>query len=358
MRVHLGGCWHTVESALHQPPSSWGDQERNALDVIRQWLSGKSEFTFQTSGSTGSPKSLTFRREQLEASAKLTADALGLKRGTTSLVCLDVNFVAGTMMIIRSLVTGMDMVIQPASANPLSGLQETIDFIALVPLQLATVLRESPNELNRISIVLIGGASLSMQSIEQLQDRPNAYFATYGMTETLTHIALQRLNGPHVQDTFRLLPGIDASTDERGCLVVQAPHLGSTPIATNDHVEFTSPTNFRVIGRTDAVVNSGGIKIHPKKIEDVVHRVLMALGIQVRFFITGKPDEQLGERVCLVLEGQPQSSAVEVAIKDGLGKQLGKFEVPKEIQYAQLFSETPTQKIDRLATLRKLANEK
>ncbi len=354
MRVHVGGRWHTLESSVILNPSTLEEHEKDVLKVVRQWLDGKEEFTFHTSGSTGSPKVITFRRDQLQASAQLTADALGLTPGMKALVCLDANFVAGTMMIIRSLVTGMDLLVQPAIANPLKGLNEMIDFIALVPLQVSTLLRDSPTKLDTISTIIVGGAPLSKALIGKLQNLNGVCYATYGMTETLTHIALQRLNGTDQQDDFHLLPGIHAQADERGCIVIQAPHLGVESVITNDRVEFTGPETFRILGRIDQVINSGGIKIQVAKVEDAVEEVFNELGIRLRSFVGSKSDDQLGERVCLVLEGSPLNDTISAAILEGLKKRLSKFELPKDIQFVAAFSQTPTQKIDRRATLAKL----
>ena len=358
MRVHVGGCWHTLESALILNPSTLEEHEKNAMIIVRQWLDGKAEFTFHTSGSSGSPKPMTFRRAQLETSAKLTAKVLGLTDGMKALACLDVNFVAGTMMIIRSLVTRMDLMLKPPIANPLKALSEAIDFIALVPLQVSAVLRDSRAKLDAISTVIIGGAPLSRSAMDQLRSHPGACYASYGMTETLTHIALQRLSGPNRQEDFHLLSGIHARTDERGCLVIHAPHLGVEPVITNDQAEFTGAQTFRILGRIDQVINSGGIKIQISQVEKAVEDVLDELGIGIRFFIAPKPDDQLGERVCLILEGSPLENTVAAVMMEGVRKRLSKFEVPKEIQYAATFTETSTQKIDRRATLGKLKEKK
>lgn len=351
IRVHAGGKWRTVEEIIREIPDANSDQDRRAFKLIQQWMDGVPQFTFQTSGSTGTPKQLTFERDQLETSARISERALRLKSGYTSLVCLDVDFVAGAMMVVRSLVTGMNIIVRPVSSNPLHGLEERIDFAAFVPLQVSTLIAEAPDALDEIKTVIIGGAKLSDNTTRALQERSSAFFATYGMTETLTHVALQKLNDPGKQNAFHLLPEFSAACDDRGCLVVEASHLGANPVVTNDIVELLSETTFRVVGRVDEVINSGGIKVHPHKVEGIATVILNAIAPETRFIVGAIPDERLGERVVLILEGSPRTDEDELKILSTLALRLSAYETPKEIRYVQRFRQTATQKIDRRAVM-------
>ncbi len=353
LRLKAANEWLTLSDLKNgHTPVSLNDQEKNALQFCHQWLNGQQKFEFQTSGSTGTPKKIIFTRAQLKTSASLTAEALHLQPGYSALICLDVNFIAGAMMMVRSLVTGMDMIIKAPSSNPLKDFSDIIDFVALVPYQLVTVLDQSPSALNKLKIVIIGAAPLKEAVIDRLQDFSPAFYATYGMTETITHVALQKLNGPDRKNFFRLLPGIHASTDDRGCLILTASHLGRKPIVTNDLVTLLDERSFRWIGRYDQVINSGGIKIPAEKVEGAVDSILRGLKIQKRFFITGLPDSKLGEQVALILEGERLSHDQEHGIKTVLAQELDTYEIPKIFLYVSAFPETSTQKIDRAGTIK------
>lgn len=350
MRIHLGGSWHNVTGLDAPEQTTWTPEERATAAIVQDWSRGEQSFSFQTSGSTGNPKTVTFQRRQLEASATLTARALSLRAGSTSLLCLDPAFVAGRMMIVRSLVVGMDLVVRPPASNPLKGLSIPIDFVALVPLQLSTLLAEDPSALDRISTIIVGGAPVSPAVIEKLKGRKCKVFATYGMTETLTHVAVQRLNGESVQDAFHLLPGITASSNADGCLEISAPHLGP-PIVTRDIVEWVTPSSFRVLGRADDTINTGGVKVLTHRVEAVVAAAMKELSVASRFFVAGQPDDRLGERVCLIIEGSPLTASKTNALQAALVERLGTYERPREIIYRRVFMETPTQKVDRRGTL-------
>lgn len=355
MRIHVNETWLNT-AALESLSIGETGPESISLQLLKKWFSGQQEFTFHSSGSTGDPKPVTFHRSQLEASAHLSIDALGLRPRMKSLACLDARHVAGAMMLIRSAVAGMDIVIRRPSANPLLDLNESIDFAALVPLQLQAALHECPAKLEPISIVIIGGAPLSESVVPALATFATQFYTTYGMTETLTHIALRKLNGTAARKNFSLLPGISAVQDERGCIVVSAPHLDG-PIRTNDVVQFEEDGSFRILGRYDAVINSGGVKIQPGRIEPVVERVLMQLDVSRRSFVAGLPDERLSESVVLVLEGSPLPPRMEEDLKEMLLSRLDRYQMPRRILYADHFMETPSQKIDKKGTLRSLGEK-
>ncbi|MBY0433562.1 MAG: AMP-binding protein [Cyclobacteriaceae bacterium] len=328
--------------------------EKSALDFIQRWQKGTQQFEFFTSGSTGEPKKITFDRSQLEKSARITEQALGLASDQTALVCLDTKFIAGAMMLVRSLVTGMNIIVQKASSNPLAEIIEPVDFMAVVPLQLNTLLKENSAKLNKLKTVIIGGAPLHNNSVEALQSLAPAFYATYGMTETISHVALQKLNGPDQEDAFKLLPGISATTDDRGCLRIQADHLGAFPIVTNDVVEFVDARRFRWIGRWDRVINSGGVKVSAEKIEQVAENVFATLQIHRAFFIGSLPDAALGEKIVLVIEDDALPSTQTTSILQGLRLKLRPYEVPREVLLAPVFKQTTTQKVDRIGTLKSL----
>jgi len=328
--------------------------ENSALRFCHSWLNGENENTLQTSGSTGKPKPIHVTRNQLKASAELTNSFLKLQRGYTSLICLDTRYIAGIMMLVRSMEAGMNMYIVEPTANPLEKIPTdvTIDFMALVPYQLETILG-SPHKdkLDKVKIALIGGAPLSTEIRKDLKSLTCTFYATYGMTETLSHIALQKLNGENAQDFFQTLKNISIQVDQRGCLIIHAPHLGSDSIVTNDLVELISENQFRWLGRFDNVINSGGVKVIPEKIESAITPLMIELNLINRFFISGLPDRTLGEAVILFIEGEMLETKLEQTLMQRLKETVGKYEVPKLIRYASKFIQTDTGKVNKLKTL-------
>ncbi|MCW5911907.1 MAG: AMP-binding protein [Cyclobacteriaceae bacterium] len=328
-------------------------EHSSATEFCSQWLNGQTSFTLQTSGSTGTPKRIDVTRHQLAASARITAEYLNLKSGQTALVCLDISFVAGLMMLVRALEVGMNIVVAQPEANPLQSLSAgiTIDFVALVPYQVEAILKSPQREgLNKIRNVIIGGAPLPGQVRSELRTFTNAVYATYGMTETLTHIALQKLNGPAPENTFRVLPGFEIDTDESDCLIIKTAHLGSEPIITNDIVELVSKDQFRWLGRMDGVINTGGVKIIPEKTESLIAAVFEKLNLNNCFFVAGIPHLQFGQSVALIIEGTLQPKTKQ-ALSQTLAQALSRYENPKSIHVVEQFVYTRSGKINRAETL-------
>lgn len=324
----------------------------SALAFCKDWLTGKDTFTLQTSGTTGSPKKISVTRDQLRASATLTADYLGLQKEYNALICLDTNYVAGIMMLVRSLESGMSMYVTDPAANPFEKISSSakIDFTALVPYQVQAILKSKKKNRFNEGIFLIGGAPLSKKTIDELQSCSGKFYATYGMTETLSHIALQRLNGENPENYFQILSEITIRVDERGCLVINAPHINPTPIVTNDLVELMDHDKFIWLGRADNIINSGGVKFIPEKIEGAVELIFNELKLENRFFIAGLPNTELGQAISLIIEGK-LSKVQEHSIVELMKKKLGRYEVPKSIWYSPAFVQTETGKINKAKTL-------
>ena len=341
-----------------------------ALDFCRRWLAGQGQFVVHTSGSTGTPKPIMLRREQMEASVRATAQALGLAAGMAALVCLPVRTIAGQMMLARGLTLGLAMTLVEPAGDPLASLpaSASFDFTAVVPLQLQTLLDGPPppgyaQRLNRMQAILVGGAPLSAALEQQAQRLTAPLYHTYGMTETATHIALRRLNGPDASDWFHPLPGVAVELDERGCLRVKGPMTLDRWLQTNDLVELAGanlqpatsnlqPGTFRWLGRYDNVINSGGVKVQVEAVEAAVDQAWLALGLaERRRFVAGLPDERLGQAVTLVIEGEPLGGDEERTLLAETQRRLDPFVQPRRVLYRAQLSETPTGKIDRRASL-------
>lgn len=317
-----------------------GDANENAIgDFILDWTLDSPTWLVYTSGSTGEPKSILLKKEHAVNSAAATGQYFGLNPGSNALLCLPLTGIAGKMMLVRAMVLGLELdTISPSSA-PLAGNQRRYDFVAMVPLQV----ERSIGQLSQIKTLIIGGVPVSQSLKEKLKEVPTEAFETYGMTETITHVAVKPIQ--NLKSNFTALPNITFTQDKRGCLVIDAPKISDTLVITNDLVELISELEFKWLGRYDSIINSGGVKLIPEQIEQK-----LAPLISSRFFVTGIPDEALGQKLVLVVEGV-------LAGKDELhkniktSKTLGKYEIPKEIWVVPQFIETSTGKVQKSMTL-------
>ncbi|QHV94748.1 AMP-binding protein [Spirosoma endbachense] len=357
----LPDSWPTPDSAY----------EAETLEFCQAWLSGQTSFILHTSGSTGTPKPITLTRAQMRASAHLTGQTLGLQMGDKALVCLNIRYVAGVMMLVRGLELGMTMTVVEPSGNPLAAFesdQTHFDFTALVPLQLQTILETIPQKLpilNEMKAILVGGAATSPILERALQAIDAPIFATYGMTETVSHVALRRLNGPMKSDFFTALDGVVLGTDERECLHITAAATKFERIQTNDVVELlreVEPNQFRLLGRADTIINTGGVKVQPEQVERVVQDTLALFGQSSigqleaipRLFVAGLTDDRLGQRIAVIFEQKLLSSDQFGAVQEAVRRQLGPYAVPKAQITVSQFAETPTGKVDRNATIARI----
>ncbi len=306
---------------------------KEVIEFLKEWFSDSTEITVQTSGSTGTPKEISIPKQSFVESAKNTCEYLKLDKNINALLCIPVKYIGGKMMVIRALVSGYNLIVQEPSSNPLVNLTTPIDFIAITPMQALKCLEDSPKKLQEINQIIIGGGAVSESFINQIQYFSNQFYSTYGMTETVSHIALKRLNGELKSDSFELLPSYSVSVNEEKCLVIDCPTLSPKSILTNDIAELTE-RGFKWLGRRDNVINSGGIKLFPETIEQKIKTNYPNL----TFYITSKKDELLGEKLVLVCEKE-----VEINLND---LELEKYETPKEIIVKEI-SLTETGKIKR-----------
>jgi O-succinylbenzoic acid--CoA ligase len=207
--------------------------------------------------------------------------------------------------------------------------------------------------LNKVQVAIVGGAAVHVSVVEELQKVSCLIYATYGMTETVSHIALRQLNGGNKKEWFTTLPTITVEKDNRSCLVIHIPEL-KEPIVTNDMVDLIDANHFTWIGRWDTIINSGGVKISPEKIESILDTLFTQWQITQPYFATGIPDEQLGQKVVLVMEGDPLEKKLEQELLNQLTELLPKYENPKAVLYVPKFNRTETGKINRIQTLANL----
>lgn len=329
--------------------------ERATLQFCAEWLNGKDEFILKTSGSTGVPKSVTISAAQMKASAIMTLKALQLKEGDSAFICLNTEYIAGIMMLVRGLEGKLKMFIIEPSSNPLLGInpEYKFNFTALVPLQMQTIIssNESLQLLKDIDKIIIGGAPISQPLELFLQKMPNNFFHTYGMTETVSHIALRKIRDKLQANLYQVLEGIDIDIDERQCLMIKGAVTNFQWIITNDIVILKDKKSFVWKGRIDHVINSGGIKFQVDELEDMIHLIFQKFNIRRRFFIFGLANEKLGEEIALFIEGQKESDVLK-KLQESLSENTEKYKNPKSIYFIESFIETPTGKINKPETIK------
>jgi len=292
----------------------------------------------KTSGSTGTPKTVYLRKENMRASARATIEALKLKSGDRILLCLSTDHIAGKMMVARWAEGDFDLYVTEASAQPLQQIEGSFNFSAMVPYQV----QASLSDLHRIDKLIIGGGTIDGELERKLQDVPGEVYHTYGMTETISHVALRKVNGKERTASFKALPGVSFTIDERNCLVINAPEIGVGRLVTNDIVELVNEFNFIWKGRYDNVINSAGIKLQPEVIERKIK------GVEQAFFVFGLKDKTWGEKLVLLVEG------MDVPAFDF--SELDSYERPKEILCLPQFIRTANGKIKRKETAALLNN--
>ncbi|PVX44393.1 O-succinylbenzoic acid--CoA ligase [Flavobacterium sp. 103] len=304
------------------------DFEQSVGDFLLDWFDDKPYIDMYTSGTTGNPKSIRIEKDAMVKSAIATGDFFDLQPGNRVLHCLPANYVAGKMMFVRSFILGLDMDFVPPSSHPLEHNDQKYDFAAMVPLQA----KNSIDKLSNIKKIIIGGVKIHKSLEQELIKLPVDIYETYGMTETITHIAAKKVG----VEAFTTLPHVTVSVNENQCLEIVAKNIGNEKIVTNDIVKLISDNQFIWLGRFDNVINSGGIKIMPEQVEAKLSTL-----IPRRYFVNGEPDETLGEKVVLYVEGSPMD------IDHSVFDVLDKYEKPKEIVFIPKFKETATGKIMR-----------
>lgn len=320
---------------------------------LTEWHDESPTLLVHTSGSTGKPKPMLVEKRRMEASARITCRFLGLKAGDTALLCMPLDYIAGKMMVVRALTCGLQLLRVEPAGHPLSPSHcpsaTKIDLAAMVPLQVYNSLQvpEERERLRAVRHLLIGGGAVDEAMQAALRDFPHAVWSTYGMTETLSHIALRRLNGATASQWYTPLDGVQVSLADDGCLVIDAPAVHDGPLATNDMAELRADGSFRILGRKDNVICSGGIKIQAEEVER-----LLRPHLSIPYLITRVGDERLGQSVVLLVE---QGSATEVQAV--CRRVLPKYWQPRHILTVDHLPMTPTGKPARAEAERMAAGK-
>lgn len=311
---------------------------------LLNWLDTNDYIEAYTSGSTGVPKKIRLKKQHMVNSAVATGDYLGLKPNDTALCCLPVDFIAGKMMIVRAIVLGLDLQIVTPSSMPLSLTEKHFDFCAMVSMQAS----KSIYSLHRIKKLLLGGGEIDSDLEEKLKDLPTQVYSSYGMTETVSHVALRKVN--HTEDVskaYHALPHVSFDTDDHNCLIIDAPYISDCKVHTRDVVELFSPTTFVWRGRMDNMINSAGFKIYPESVEAKLKSY-----ISHPYFIGEQKDETYGSVAVLYIEAN--EGTYEHLLSDlHKNSEILRYEIPKKIYYVPKFVVTPTHKIQREETIKK-----
>lgn len=318
-------------------------------DFLIDWFNKESFVEVKTSGSTGNPKIIQLQKVHMINSAKATGDYFNLPEKTTALLCMSPNYIAGKMMLVRALSLGWHLDIVEPTSHPIKNIEKQYDFSAMVPMQLYNSLAD----IHKIKKLIVGGGTISEDMMSKIQHIKTEVFATYGMTETITHIAVKKLNNfksviasETKQSNYTILPNIRISLDNRGCLIIDTPKISEEKVITNDLAELISSKEFKWLGRFDTIINSGGIKLIPEQIEEKLSAI-----IKNRFFVAGKRDNILGEKLILVIEGNEDNNMLK-QVKNL--QTLSKYEILKEIYFLDKFIETETGKVNRTETLNRI----
>ncbi|WP_179315141.1 AMP-binding protein [Winogradskyella undariae] len=318
--------------------------ERITGDFLMDWLDHRDYMYVTTSGSTGKPKEVKLMKQAMVNSSIATGNFFKLEPGDKALHCLPSHFIAGKMMFVRALVLGLEIDFVEPLAHPIFDYDKCYDFCAVIPLQLKYIIGHIHNMKN----IIVGGSKVTKPLIEKIKKCEPRFYETYGMTETVTHVAIRQLQSKSAEKEvyFKALENVSFKTDDRNCLVIHAPKLVDEDLITNDIVELKSNTSFQLLGRFDNVINSGGVKLFPEQIEDKLQPF-----ISQRFILAGEEDADLGEKLILIIENpiDPLNEILEML--KGL-KSLDKFEVPKKIYTIAKFGETVNGKIQRKKTIK------
>lgn len=314
-------------------------------EFLVDWFSTSKTLKVLTSGSTGFQKLLNIEKSKMKRSAQMTCDFFNFKEGDSACLCLPVAYISGKMMLVRAIERKMLVNILKPSSKPLIELNTNIDFCAMTPLQV----ENSLDKIHLIKNLIIGGAQVSENlkyKISQTLSKTNytgQIFETYGMSETLSHIALKEIF-PNAADYFTVLDGVDISQDKRGCLIINAPNLTSESLQTNDIVELQDDTHFKFLGRTDFVINSGGVKIFPEILENFLKKELAKESFDNELIYSGNKDEILGQKLVLFIEGKEDLIIINAIENVQFEK---KFHRPKEIVFLEQFPRSENGKILR-----------
>ncbi len=305
-RITIGGVTYESPRLPRPEEAPEGSFLRDLYAFLEEWQDDADTVLVHTSGSTGTPKPLRAEKARMTASARLTCRFLGLRPGDTALLCMPLRYIAGKMVVVRALTAGLNLLPVTPSGHPFETLEQAPVFAALIPMQVYNSL-QVPRErelLRQVRHLIIGGGAIDASLGEALRPFPHAVWSTYGMTETLSHIALRRLNGPEASDWYTPFDNVQVRLTEEDTLLIHAPEVCPVPLRTNDIARLDARGRFRILGRKDNVINSGGVKIQIEQVE-----AALSGHLPVPFYITSTPHPKFGELVTLLAQDDGQHTS-------------------------------------------------
>ena len=325
--------------------------EASLADFLAEWFNPLPVLKVQTSGSTGTPKELWVEKERMRNSARLTVAFLGLQAGDSALICMPLKYIGGKMVIVRALIAGLNLIPVTPSGHPMATLETAPVFAAMTPMQVFNSIQIATEKerLEQIQHLIIGGGAIDNELAQVLKKFPKAVWSTYGMTETLSHIALRRLSGPEASEWYTPFSQVSLSLSAEGTLIIQTPTVNPETLVTNDLVTFNSEGQFRIIGRKDNVINTGGVKVQIEQVETLL-KPRLTFDIQ----ITGVPDPKFGERIVLLAETGENLNDRQRNLLEEAFNSLPPYWRPKETIPVPSLPKTGSGKPDR-ATARRIA---
>ena len=311
-------------------------------EFLREWCNDNDYVAGHSSGSTGAPKQMKLSKMSMIESARRTNFFFGLKKHDNILLCLSTDYIAGKMIVVRALAGGLNLIATKPSSKP--NWNGKVKFAAMVPMQVHELLLtdEGRSLLKNIEILIIGGSPLDQETMADLFSLGGPRcFVTYGMTETLSHIAVAEI-AKFGQLVYKALPDVRFSVDGRECLVANVPYIQSAPFVTNDVVELVDDKSFLWKGRFDNVVISGGVKLFPETIERKISHLF-----DRRFYMTWMHDPKLGQKLVLKIEDLPWTAANVDSLLSSVSKCVDRYEMPRDVLFSEKFEETSSGKVIR-----------
>ena len=335
MKVKINGVVYASIDAMRN------EVQEDVVNFLAEWYDDKEYLTGHTSGSTGVPKAIQLLKSDMQASARLTNSFLGIDEKSTLLLCLSPSYIAGKMMIVRAIEAGAQLVVVSPSSTPLVGVDVPITLAAMVPMQVAETLQQPDGkaQMAHVERLLVGGAPVEKSLEQQLKALPTATYVTYGMTETVSHVALRKVG----ESSYTAIGDVTFAVDDRGCLVIDAPQLSGRRFVTNDMVELIDTVHFVWLGRYDNVIMSGGLKFCAEQLEAKIASLMTG-----RYYITAAPDERLGQHVVLVIEGCAYDEGAMERLRSEMSHKLARYEMPREVRFIEKFAETSSGEVKRL----------
>ncbi|KEO72459.1 AMP-binding protein [Anditalea andensis] len=345
-QIHIGD-WPSLSAYIDE-----------ALGFCREWLLGTDYFWLQTSGSTGIPKKIKVHREQMTISANATRNFFKIQEEADLLCCLNTQMIGGKMMLVRAMEWKSNLYLVEPTSDPLAafGMSQPFDFAAMVPFQVETSLDNSHSSqmLTHIKNLIIGGAPIKNDLMARVAKLPINVYQTFGMTETVSHVALAKISTDG-ELIYHALPGVHLSIGANSNLIISAPMAIEKTIHTNDIVSLINDHSFKWKGRSDFTINSGGIKIQPEEVEKTISKELGEYLQGKRFFIFGEKNENFGQIICLLVEDASVSDRQSEFLIQKMKEKMSRYQVPKKVFFLNSFEITASGKINRPATLEKLS---